>query len=219
MLNFYGRKSPRRVKKKDISKLFIHNFFYHHSNIKNFYKHDLNNPILNLEIGFGSGENMLKGAVNNINETFIGCDPYLKGALLLKKKIESLDLKNLILTNLTFQEFFEYIKHFTFSKILILFPDPWPKKRHKKRRLISESFLKSLHKICNKNSNVIISSDDENYTNDILYRFHLNKNFELSTQFFGEKLIKTFDLVETKYYKKAKKNKKKAYFFLYNIKK
>ena len=76
----------------------------------------MNNPILNLEIGFGSGENMLKGAVNNINETFIGCDPYLKGALLLKKKIESLDLKNLILTNLTFQEFFEHIKHFTFQK-------------------------------------------------------------------------------------------------------
>ena len=46
----------------------------------------------------------------------------------------------------------------------------------------------------------------------------LNKNFILSTKFFGEKLIKSFDLEETKYYKKAKRDKKKAYFFLYNLK-
>ena len=46
----------------------------------------------------------------------------------------------------------------------------------------------------------------------------MDKNFVLSTSLFGEKLINSFDLVETKYYKKAKKNKKKTYFFLYNVK-
>ena len=64
-----------------------------------------------------------------------------------------------------------------------------------------------------KQQNIIISSDDENYQNEILYKFHLDKNFILSTSFFGEKLIKSFDLEETKYYKKANKNKKKHIFF------
>ena len=87
------------------------------------------------------------------------------------------------------------------------------KKRHMKRRLISKSFLSALFKICNDESKIIISSDDVNYVNEILYKFYLNKNFILSTNLFGEKLIKYFDLEETKYYKKAKNNKKKHIFF------
>ena len=219
MLNFYGRKSPRRVKKKDILSLFDENFFFHHKNIENFNKLCLSNLTLNLEIGFGSGENIFKGAIKKQDEIFIGCDPYLKGALFLKKKIELFRLKNLILTNLSFKEFFEYIKNFTFSKIFILFPDPWPKKRHGKRRLVNELFLKYLFKISNEFTDIIISSDDEDYINEILYKFYLDENFILSTSFFGKKLIKTFDLEETKYYKKANKNKRKTYFFLYNVKK
>ena len=124
----------------------------------------------------------------------------------------------MILTNLSFQEFFKYIKKYTFSRILILFPDPWPKKKHMKRRIISKPFLKSIYKICNKKSNIILSSDDINYVEQILYKFYTDKNFVLSTSLFGEKLINSFDIVETKYYKKAKKNKKKTYFFLYNVK-
>ena len=219
MVNFYGRKSPRRIKKNDIESLFKHKFFFHHNNIQKFTQLRLNDLTLNLEIGFGSGENILKDSINKKNEIFIGCDPYLKGSLLLKKKIEKLSLKNLIITNLSFHELFEHISKLTFSKILVLFPDPWPKKRHRKRRLISDSFLKSLFKICNETSEIIISSDDTDYVNEILYKFYKNKNFLLSTSLFGDKLIKSFDLEETKYYKKAIRNKKKAFFFLFNIKK
>ena len=122
-------------------------------------------------------------------------------------------MKNLILTNLSFQEFFKYIKNFSFKKILILFPDPWPKKRHRKRRLINKFFLKNLFEISNKTTNIIISSDDENYINEILYKFHLDKNFILSTSFFGEKLIKTFDLEETNIIKRQIKIKEKHIFF------
>ena len=46
----------------------------------------------------------------------------------------------------------------------------------------------------------------------------MDENYILSTSLFGKKLINSFDLGETKYYKKAKKNKKKTYFFLYNVK-
>ena len=150
MINFYGRKTPRKVNKNDLISLFNDEFFFHHKNIENFNKLIPKDSLLNLEIGFGSGENIFKSAVKYSDEFFLGCDPYLKGSLSLKKQIKQSGIKNLILTNLSFQEFFKYIKKYTFSRILILFPDPWPKKKHMKRRIISKPFLKSLHKICNK---------------------------------------------------------------------
>ena len=218
MFNFYGRKSPRKVNKSDLLSLFDYEFFFHHKNIKNFNKISLGDSILNLEIGFGLGENIFRSALKARDEFFLGCDPYLKGSLTLKKQIKQYGVKNLILTNLSFQEFFEYINKYTFSKILILFPDPWPKRKHMKRRIIGKTFLRSLYTICNKNTKIIISSDDVKYVEDILYKFYMDENYILSTSLFGKKLINSFDLVETKYYKKAKKNKKKTYFFLYNVK-
>ena len=142
MINFYGRKTPRKVNKNDLLSLFNDEFFFHHKNIKNFNKLIPKDSLLNLEIGFGSGENIFKSAVKYSDEFFLGCDPYLKGSLSLKKQIKQSGIKNLILTNLSFQEFFKYIKKYTFSRILILFPDPWPKKKHMKRRIISKPFLK-----------------------------------------------------------------------------
>ena len=91
------------------------------------------------------------------------------------------------------------------------------KKKTHEEKANKQIFLSALFKICNdriKNYNIF---DDVNYVNEILYKFYLNKNFILSTNLFGEKLIKYFDLEETKYYKKAKNNKK-TYFFLYSLK-
>ena len=73
-----------------------------------------------------------------------------------------------------------------------------------KRRIIGK-LLRSLYTICNKNTKIIISSDDVKYVEDILYKFYMDENYILSTSLFGKKLINSFDLVETKYYKKAKK--------------
>ena len=103
-----------------------------------------------------------------------------------------------------------------FKKILILFPDPWPKKRHLKRRLINKNFLTLLDQISNQQTDIIISTDNVDYQNQILYLFYLDKNFIPSTEIFGKKLFNYFGLKETKYYQKAKKSKNKSYFFLFN---
>ena len=216
MTNFYGRKIPRGANKEEIKKLFRCSYFFHKDE-----KIDLRSRLssfsrFNLEIGFGSGENLINNAQKKSEEIFIGCDPYLKGSLLLKKKIELMNIRNVILTNLSFFELFEYIKNLYFKKILILFPDPWPKTRHLKRRLINKNFLKLLNQISNKQTDIIISTDNVDYQNQILYSFYLDKNFRPSSEIFGEKLFNYFGLKETKYFKKAKKNKNKSYFFLFN---
>ena len=216
MTNFYGRKIPRGADNQEIKKLFNCSYFFHKNKKIDLRSNLLSFSRLNLEIGFGSGENLINSAQKKSEEIFIGCDPYLKGSLLLRKKIELMNIKNVILTNLNFLELFEYIKNIHFKQILILFPDPWPKKRHLKRRLINKNFLSLLNQISNQQTDIIISTDNVDYQNQILYLFYLDKIFFPSSEIFGQKLFNYFGLKETKYYKKAKKNENKSYFFLFN---
>ena len=90
---------------------------------------------MNLEIGFGGGENIIFQATSNQKEFFLACDPFLKGSLKLKKRIDSLKLKNILLTDIDFHKLSDYLEGLFFEKIYILFPDPWPKKNIKKEGL------------------------------------------------------------------------------------
>ena len=178
MTNFYGRKIPRGADKQEIKKLFNCSYFFHKNKKIDLRSNLLSFSRLNLEIGFGSGENLINSAQERSEEIFIGCDPYLRGSLLLRKKIESMNIKNVILTNLSFLELFEYIKNIYFKKILILFPDPWPKKRHYKRRIINANFLENMSMKIKKNGFVKIVTDWENYGERIIELLDENKKFE-----------------------------------------
>ena len=172
----------------------------------------------NLEIGFGGGENIFAQSRKNNSDLFLGCDPYLSGSLKLEKYIKEYSLKNLFFTNLDFLELFKFLKGITFKKIIILFPDPWPKKRHKKRRLINFNFVNFLDLISFEKTKIIVATDHEDYLNQILYEFFKSKFFALSTEVVGYEIESYFDISPTKYQKKAKKNKKKVYFLLFEKK-
>ena len=216
MLSFYGRKIPRNAKKFDIKELKKSNFFFTDGkNSELFHNKILNFTNLNLEIGFGSGENLLFQATSNQKEFFLACDPFLKGSLILKKKIDLQMIRNVILTDLGFFELFNYLDGLFFEKIYILFPDPWPKKKHKKRRLINEKFVYLINKISKKNTKIIISTDNKDYLNQILYSFYKIKEFRLCYEYFNEFLIRQFEIPATTYFKKAEKFRNKSYFLLF----
>jgi tRNA (guanine-N7-)-methyltransferase len=96
-----------------------------------------------------------------------------------------------------------------------LFPDPWPKKKHLKRRLINYKFVQYITKLSNKRTKVIVSTDDEDYLNQIIYAFHKSSEFTLSTNLINENIMKYFNVQITKYYKKAKLDNRKSYFLLF----
>ena len=108
---------------------------------------------------------------------------------------------------------FSKLKKNSIEKIFILYPDPWPKKKHYKRRLISDVFLKKINKILKINGIVFVTTDSEDYLNVILNEFLMNKNFLLVNEKITNCYKRPKELIETKYEKKAKiKNNKK--FFL-----
>ena len=219
MLNFYGRKYPRNIKNDQLKELYDFKFFLDKSKIKTFKTKIKKFETFNLEIGFGTGENIFAQSVKNDKDLFLGCDPYLSGSLNLKKDIKNFGLKNLFFTNLGFLELFEFLKKTVFTKIVILFPDPWPKKRHKKRRLINPNFVSLLELITFEKTKIIVATDHEDYLTQILYEFYKSKSFELSTEVIGHEVYTCFDISLTKYHMKAKKINKKVYFLLFEKKK
>ena len=218
MLNFYGRKYPRKIKNGQLESLNDSEFFLDKNKIKRFNAKIKKFKSLNLEIGFGGGENLFAQSQKNNSDLFLGCDPYLSGSLKLEKYIKEYGLKNLFFTNLDFLELYKFLKGITFKKIIILFPDPWPKKRHKKRRLINSNFVDLLELISFEETKIIVATDHEDYLNQILYVFFKSKSFILSTKVIGNDVGFYFDIFLTKYYKKAKKSKKKVYFLLFEKK-
>jgi len=216
MLPFYGRRLSRKTKRFNSFDLENYDFFFNEINFsdikKILVKHFQN---VNLEIGFGKGENLIFQSQKKKKDIFLAIDPFISGGLKLKKKIETLKISNIFFSNLTFSQFFEIVGDVNFKKIFILFPDPWPKKKHKKRRLINEEFVKNLDKITLKYSEILIATDDEDYSNQILNSFSKQNFFKLLLKTSNNQIFEDYEIYRTKYFRKAKRENKRIDLFIY----
>ena len=97
-----------------------------------------------------------------------------------------------------------------FNTIYILFPDPWPKKRHHKRRIVNEQFLKEIFKILKKNGKVFFSTDNNNY-------FDIVKNILKKFNKIKIRKLKKITTIKTKYYLKAEKKKNKINSLVFSL--
>ena len=216
MLPFYGRRFLRKTKISNAIDLENSNFFFNEANFvntKNKLKKLCRN--FNLEIGFGKGENLVFQSQILENDFFFAIDPFISGGLKLKKKIEIFKISNIFFSSVTFSQFIEIIGDFNFKRIFILFPDPWPKKKHKKRRLINEEFVKNLNQITIKNSKIYIATDDDDYSNQISKSFLKQKFFKLILQTTDNKSFEDYKIYPTKYFRKAKRENRRINFFIY----
>ena len=122
-----------------------------------------------LEIGFGMGHSLLAEAAANPEKKFIGIEVHKPGIGALLSAAVASDIKNirlfegdaLLILN-------QYIKAESLSKIQIFFPDPWPKLRHKKRRLIQVDFARLLAKKLKKEGCLHLATDWQDYAEHML---------------------------------------------------
>ena len=141
---FYIKKSRRPLSKKQNKLININLKKYIFKNfIKKFDK-------IFLEIGFGYGENLINLAKNNLDKIILGCEIYEPGIANLVNKLDKKKLKNIFIYPKNIFTLFKKIKKNSVEKVFLLFPDPWPKKRHYKRRLISKLLLKEIFKVLKK---------------------------------------------------------------------
>lgn len=120
-----------------------------------------------LEIGFGNGQHLVDLAKRHREAQVYGVELYKSGIVKVLKEIGQKDLQNLKVLCKDAREVLDSLREKTVSEMYILFPDPWPKVRHHKRRLLQKDFIKQCVKILNDDGVLYIATDWENYAEEI----------------------------------------------------
>ena len=160
-----------------------------------------------LEIGFGDGDNLLINARQNLDSFYIGIEVYEMGVANVLNIAETEGIDNLKVILGDAVDVLEKNNNFScFDEVIIFFPDPWPKRKHNKRRLISENFLMNIKKIMRENGTLRIKTDWQDYADEI--EIYLKKVFKNYKEAADQKL----DSI-TKYEKIALAEKRKISYF------
>lgn len=121
-----------------------------------------------LEIGFGYGHHLIAQAQWNPDVLMIGCEPFVNGIAGALVDIERYNLGNILIYPDDALIWLGQAPNKYLEKIFILFPDPWPKKRHHKRRLICKENLHLMAQKLEPNGQIIIATDHPDYFGWIL---------------------------------------------------
>ena len=140
-----------------------------------------------LEIGFGNAENITQQALSNPEVLFIGSEVYMSGIGTLLGNIKESNINNIRIFPDDIRILLDKNSIEIFDAIKIICPDPWPKERHHKRRLINNDFLRMLNASMKSKAHLYISTDWENYADSITEALNNNEVFRPSTKKFLEK--------------------------------
>ena len=168
-----------------------------------------------LEIGFGSGENLLKSAKMNPDVLYLGADPFLNTNAKCIKAILNYNIKNIMIWPDDIRKIIEFFPSNIFSEIKILFPDPWPKFKHKNRRLVQDNFLISLYNVLKTNGNITLATDHFIMKSWILEIFQNNSGFQWTAETANDWRIKPIHYVATKYEQKAINENRDPHWFIF----
>lgn len=124
-----------------------------------------------LEIGFGGGEHFVGQAARHPEIGFIGCEPFIEGMAKALTAIDENQLTNVRLHMDDARRVMEALQANCIARTYILFPDPWPKKRQQKRRLIQPDFLDELLRVSLPGAHVRFATDVKSYADEALERF------------------------------------------------
>ncbi|PKQ09686.1 MAG: tRNA (guanosine(46)-N7)-methyltransferase TrmB [Alphaproteobacteria bacterium HGW-Alphaproteobacteria-12] len=128
-----------------------------------------------LEVGFGGGEHLAHQASLNPRAGIMGCEPFLNGVAKLVSEIDARGLSNVRVLNDDARFLLERLAPASLTRVFILYPDPWPKKRHNKRRFVNGETLGFLAKALARGGELRFASDIPDYvawTLDHVSRFN-----------------------------------------------
>ena len=127
-------------------------------------------PELWLEIGFGGGEHLAAQARAHPRIGFIGCEPFVNGMAKLLAVAEDEGLRNLRVWDEDVMKLLPALPDGIFRRVFILYADPWPKRRQRKRRLVSDEMLEELARVMTPGAELRFASDIDDYVGWVLAR-------------------------------------------------
>lgn len=166
-----------------------------------------------LEIGFGGGEHLLWQARHNPTVALIGCEPFEDGVIKVLTSITEDDLKNVRLHMGDVREILRSVRPNSIDRAFILFPDPWPKRKHRKRRLVNTSLLALLATVMRPGAELRIGTDIGDYARTMLEAFAREPRFIWQAESPEDWRLRPSDWPETRYEAKAVREGRKRYYF------
>ena len=224
--HFYGRRQGRRLRK---AKSTLMDSFL--PKIKINPQNPLDFPFVPenicLEIGFGDGDHLAGHSANNTNNAYIGAEVFKNGIanlLSLMTGIKQNDeiggeinllpnrSDNVRVWDEDIRLLFPLIPDGSLDKVFLLFPDPWPKKRHAPRRFINPDNLKVLARIIKPGGILRVATDHKIYKSWTLHKMHECPDFEWTATCGNDWKHEPQDWVQTKYQRKAIREGRKPVF-------
>ena len=120
-----------------------------------------------LEIGFGGGEHMLHMAAANPDVGIIGCEAYVNGVAMLLSGIERAAVANLAIHPDDARDLMDVLPDSSIAQVFLLYPDPWPKTRHHKRRFINAENMDQLARIMTPGAILRLATDIGDYVRHV----------------------------------------------------
>jgi tRNA (guanine-N7-)-methyltransferase len=135
-----------------------------------------------LEIGFGGGEHLLSEAAQHPATGFIGAEPFLNGMAKALAAIQAGAVDNIRLHHAEASELLDWLPPASLSGIDLLYPDPWPKKRHWKRRFVSSENLRRFARLLRPGAAFRFATDWADYAAWTLAHIHRQPEFSWTAE-------------------------------------
>lgn len=116
-----------------------------------------------VEVGFGGGEHMVHQAVQNPDVGIIGCEPYINGVAVTMGKMAKAGVDNIRLHPGDARDLFDVLPAASIARAFLLYPDPWPKARHHRRRFVTAEHLEPLHRVLKPGAIFRVATDIPDY--------------------------------------------------------
>ena len=155
-----------------------------------------------LEIGFGGGEHMAAQAAMHPQALILGAEPFVNGAASAVRHIDERKLDNVRLHHGDARDLIAALPDACLERVFILFPDPWPKARHHKRRLIQPEVLSALARVLKPGGRLRFATDWANYADWTLERILGSDLFDWPAERAADWRVPPADHVTTRYEEK-----------------
>ena len=156
-----------------------------------------------LEIGFGGGEHLAEQAAGRPDVLFLAAEPFLNGVASALRHIDERDLANVRIHAGDARELLAALPDACLDRVFILFPDPWPKARHHKRRLIQEDVVGGLARVLKPSGQLRFATDWKDYAGWTLERILRSGRFDWIVERAEDWRTPPADHVTTRYETKA----------------
>jgi tRNA (guanine-N7-)-methyltransferase len=170
---------------------------------------------LGFEIGFGAGEHLAGQAEARPDMGFIGCEPFLNGVVGALAKIEDRELGNVRLHMGDALDVLERLPDASLEILYLLHPDPWPKARHAKRRMVNHGPLDLIAAKLKPGGEFRLGTDDPTYCRWSMMIMDQRRDFDWLARSPQDFLTRPADWPETRYEAKARRKGHEVWYFRY----